>query len=80
MNRKSYIESLGQMLSGMERAGAALCRMETGRGSRRASREPRERHPILILSLLPFFLYIFIHSLWKKAVRPDGLFPFPLLL
>lgn len=38
MNRKSYIESLGQMLSGMERAGAALCRMEAGRGSRRASR------------------------------------------
>lgn len=37
MNRHEYIAALGQMLSGMERAGAALCRMETGRG-RRASR------------------------------------------
>lgn len=38
MNRNTYFNSLAQMLSGMERAGAALCRMETGRGSRRTSR------------------------------------------
>ena len=38
MNRKTYFENLCQMLFGMERAGAALCRMETGRQSRRTTR------------------------------------------
>lgn len=38
MNRKTYFENLGQMLFGMERAGAAMCRMETGRQSRHTTR------------------------------------------
>lgn len=73
MNRHEYIAALGQMLSGMERAGAAICRMETGRGPPALPAEPGRAIINTDTSQLPFFLY-FLSTLFGKRLSGRAAF------